>query len=799
VNRYLRIRLGTSEPADIDCAGPRPRATTPAEIATAINTALPGLAFTDEKSVTLVEPTSGADSRIELEPPRQRDALDLVLGVEPGLTRGAAPGGIRFTGTVDLSGGVDLPADAAIRLAVDGSAAIDLALGDGATPSRHSLSQLVGAINVALVAQLAAHDGVHLLLTSPSVGAGSRLEILPPTSGTDVAGLLFGITAPRTYAGAPALPARVIGTVDRTSPVDLSVANLLTLAVDGGAAVTVDLTSAADDPAAVTASQLATAINAATTANASTVAVPGGLAVRISSPSTGLSSRIELRRSGAGDAAPLLFGTTRFATGIAPRPATLDGTVDLLAPVDLSERSVLRLAVDGEPPFEVDVAGATATTTVAGEIVAAINEAVPGLAGLSPEDSLRLTSPTQGPDSVVEVVPLRFLELTEYPPRPASATGPVAHGTVLRFRNTGASAVPGRVLLTTASGVSEPRIADPVAGWSIRVREAIGAGGSLTLELADDGTVKAVVTENGSSRPAAQVETTGADLLLVRRGLNAWSWSECRAARFDAATFDVDRFAGGGDSEDAVFDLSSFGPQTGRPAAVFAASGARRPVAELRVEWDSHQAGAFVVNLPAELDRRFGFAFGAGGRGVAAIGEGRFGTATPELHAAVVTEPAGDEQFLVDRLNDLQTGSKLVVARLVDLVPIGWSAVALPFRNPAHLTGGRPGAQARLFLSEPGLTPAFVELAATDEGAWGNDIIVTARAAGPAIYDLEVAFPGGRFESARQAVAGPPLPSLADALLRPGPVGVCLAKAAGIHADVTRDRVAGPDQTEENP
>ncbi|MEU3461973.1 hypothetical protein ABZ721_18780 [Streptomyces sp. NPDC006733] len=822
VDRYLRIRLtDTPAPApgaagegtsgrergtvvEVDCAGPRPRATTPAEIVTAINTALthqariPALASTDGRTLTLRSSArpGGYTPSIVLEAPRRRDALSAVLGVDPGLTRGGAAGGVRFTGTADLTAGVTLPAGATLRLAVDGAPAVDIALGDPAGPVRRSLSQLVASINVALVAQVAAHDGHHLLLTSPSLGAPSRLEVLPPSSGTDASTAVLGIAAPRTYQGAAATPAAVVGTIDRTGPVDLSVANQLTLAVDGGPAVVVDLTRAAADPAAVTLSEVATAINAATPAHASPVTAPGGRVLRIASPTSGFSSRIALSHTGTGNAGPLLFGAPS-AVGRPPGPAVLDGAVDLLAPVDLSRRSVLRLAVDDGPPFDVDVAGATASTTVATEIIAAINDVAPGLASLAPRDTLRLTSPTSGAAGRVAVVPLRFLEVAEYPARPAWASGPAAHGTVLRFRNTGAGDVTGRVTLTTRAGVSAPRIADPAAGWSIRVGEAIGAGGTLTIEPADGDTVRAVITEHGTSRPATQVHTTGTGLLGVRRGVNAWSFSECRAARFDAASFNADRFAGGTDSEEAVFDLSRFGPQHAHPAAVLASLALRRPTAVLRVDWDAHQAGAFTVNLPAELDERFGGTFGAAGTGAPATGTVRFGTAGPEAHTRVVTEPVTDPDFLVDRLNDLQTGSRLVSARLVDLVPIGWSAVALPFRDPVPLSGGRPGTPARMFLSEPGLAPGFVELSAAEPGAWGNQIRVCGRASGPAVYDLEVAFPGGRFESARQIVYGPPLPSLADALLRPGPVGVGLAKAAGVHADVTRDRVAGPHPTEE--
>ena len=68
---------------------------------------------------------------------------------------------------------------------------------------------------------------------------------------------------------------------------------------------------------------------------------------------------------------------------------------------------------------------------------------------------------------------------------------------------------------------------------------------------------------------------------------------------------------------------------------------------------------------------------------------------------------------------------------------------------------------------------------------------MSARLVGPEIYDLEVSMPGARFENARAVVLGPDLPTLADQLLAPGPVGVAAAKAAGIRATVTRDRATG--------
>ena len=98
-------------------------------------------------------------------------------------------------------------------------------------------------------------------------------------------------------------------------------------------------------------------------------------------------------------------------------------------------------------------------------------------------------------------------------------------------------------------------------------------------------------------------------------------------------------------------------------------------------------------------------------------------------------------------------------------------------------------------LAAPSDQGRFVEIAAAEPGTYGNDIRVSARLVGPEIYDVEVSMPGARFENARAVVLGPDLPTLADQLLAPGPVGVAAAKAAGVRAIVTRDR-ATPAVTE---
>ena len=91
--------------------------------------------------------------------------------------------------------------------------------------------------------------------------------------------------------------------------------------------------------------------------------------------------------------------------------------------------------------------------------------------------------------------------------------------------------------------------------------------------------------------------------------------------------------------------------------------------------------------------------------------------------------------------------------------------------------------------------PGFIKLTAAREanpaaGAFGNEIVVTARKsdAGPARFDVTISYQGGRFENARLAArGGDRLPPRMEDFLRPGAVGVLQAKAAGVHAEVTRD------------
>jgi hypothetical protein len=213
------------------------------------------------------------------------------------------------------------------------------------------------------------------------------------------------------------------------------------------------------------------------------------------------------------------------------------------------------------------------------------------------------------------------------------------------------------------------------------------------------------------------------------------------------------------------------------------------PPLELRFRWLQHQPGAFTLNLPADLPERFGGRFD----------QTRFalGTDEPELFAGVVTEPPGEADYIITRLN---AGSTLVKVnpKPVPRVPIGFEAVTVPFRREVQLKGGAADETARIYLAEKDV-PGFIEVLARTPGAWGNSITIAARKAGPARFDVTVNYLGARFENARRiASGGDELPTLSDEFLRPGPVGILHAKAAGVRARVTRDRTDADDSDDNN-
>jgi hypothetical protein len=792
--RFLRLVIDDRPGVDIDCAGKRPHVTVLAEIVDKINTAL-GIAVATHNGANLVltSPSTGVQGRVRVEPAQAEDALAQLLGVAPGAVRGVEGAKVVFTGTVDLSAGIDLPAGAAVRIGLDGAEPVLISL-TGEEPAHKSLNALVIAINLAFGATVASHDDTHLVLTSAQTGASSQL-VFASAGEQDVTAALFGVTAPRSYQGSAAKPAEVSGQVDLSGDVDLGRARFLRLGVNGGPLLDVDCADA-DDPAHTSLDAIVTAINTAT--NQTAAAAEGGRLV-LRSPTSGFASRLTLAPYTSGDARTLLLGNVSDERlGQAPGPATLTGTVDLLAPVNLAERAVIRLAVDGDRPLDIDVAGATPGQTFGDEIVAAINEFLPGAAALTPEGHLQLTSPTGGESSELALLPLRYLELIEYPPRPAELPArPVRHGDQWRVTNSGAGAVFAEVEIQAPHGVVGPALLNITAGYQIRLLTTLTAGASARLWhdaerglqvailapnkpvqlLPDDKILVSPLSDSPETAATPASEHDRSLVLQLPQGESQWRYLDCYSSRFDQANFDRACFVGDVCRERVIFDVSRFVQDRKAPLlAVFAGA---PPIGDPPVlvvfRWAHHEAGAFRVNLPVDLPSRFG---------------GRFNTArfglppnAPEVYTDTVTGPADDDRYLLSLI--AANERSLVKASIVDRVELGWSAVPMPLRKARFLTLGNETQAARLYLSEAGVE-GFILLEAREAGAWSNTIAVSTRHAGPGAYDVCILFQGDRFEGARQIAMGDPLPALTQDLVQPNAAGILQAKAAGVRAEVSR-------------
>ncbi|MDJ0753560.1 MAG: hypothetical protein QNJ45_08600 [Ardenticatenaceae bacterium] len=793
--RYLRIAVDGPDFVDIDCAGVRPHATTLGDLVTAINQALGSdIASTDEKFLTLTSANQSSASRIAFAPPQATNAWDLLLGQTADSATGRNATGVRLIGTVDLSEGIELPAGAALRLGVDDADPATIVLTE--TAAQLSLNQVVNVINITLGITLATTDGTRLILRSPTSGKNSRL-IIEAAPNEDVTAALLGFDPPRTYLGSDPLPALIEGQVVLDQPVDMTTRRFLAIGLNGGPVTVVDCATMAADPASVS---LASIIGAINTRLAGTVASDNGGRLVLSSLTRGSAGSVVIEDHFAGDARQRLFGEVPDETlGEDALPASITGEVDLLAGIDLSERSILRLKIDQRPPLDIYLAGLDPAATFVDEMVTALNDVVPGLARATADDRLQLSSPTAGSDSYLAVQPLRYLELVEYPPgKEKKIEEQATHGHSWSVINSGAADSFVEITLIANRGVAGPALVNRALNVQVRLQQSFSPGDIINLWADDFELLRATVQSTGDlaprSIPAEKVivgscDTSGkaadflarANILRLPRGRSDWMFLECPVARFDAAYFDRDHFANGICFEPGIFDASCFaGEGVENPIqTVFADTNANpSPETTVRFTWREHQPAAFEVNLPHDLPARFGGRFD----------KSRFGINpnNPEVYKGVVASPPGDANHLVVQIQ--ARDRSLVEASIVNLVPLGWESFEIPFRQPHFLTLGRAEQNARLYLSAEGLE-GFIEIRAREPGGWGNDLAVSVRPAGPALYDVCVIYEGGRFESARQAVEGEPAPPLVQEMKQASPVGVLQAKAAGVWATVTRERV----------
>ncbi|MDQ3916562.1 MAG: hypothetical protein M3323_14725, partial [Actinomycetota bacterium] len=479
---YLRIAVDGGPYADVRCAGPRPRTTLLDEVVAAVNEAFPAIASGEEGRLTLRSPSAGDDSSVVLDVPRP--GLDL-LGLAPGLTRGTPPESVRLVSTVDLHGGVDLPDGAALSIGYDGRPPVEVAL----TPQgaeRATLGQIATRINLALGAGIASHDPARLELSSLTTGAVSGLELAVP-GGIDVTELVLGVPAPRAYRGRDATPAVVTGAADLAGTHDVRTARRFMLGIDGGELVEVDVSAAAADPSRATLDEIVAGIEAV----AAGVATRSGERLVLTSPSSGSASRIELGPAPADDARDALLGDVEpVARGTAALPAVLTGDAEVTGTVDLTDRPLVRIAIDGEYPIDVDAAGAAPWATSADEAAAQLNAALSATVDVTPEGKLRVTSPSAGSTSTVAIVPLRHLELIEFPRGDAPGSyGPVAvrHGAGFVIPSDNVADETATIVLTAIASTAGPGFVNEAVGWEVRVGVALPAGARLEIAPAGRG------------------------------------------------------------------------------------------------------------------------------------------------------------------------------------------------------------------------------------------------------------------------------------------------------------------------
>ncbi|MEM9549866.1 MAG: hypothetical protein AAGA05_01755 [Pseudomonadota bacterium] len=465
---FVRVRLDDGLPIDIRCAGPRPRNTTQQEVVDAINGALgQDVAVVDGDTLRLVSPSSGSHSRITLEAPQATDAQPTLLGTGALIATGLAARQVSFVGTQDLSAGIDLTGASHLSLAVDGGPAEDIDC-RGFDPAATTLDQIAVAINLKLGVNIASHDGRHVLLTSPTRGPDSSLEILSPAS-PDATLAILGVPPGRRYVGEAAQAARIEGLVPLTPGIDLSTARFLRIGLDTAAPQDIDCAGEAIDATAVTADEVVAAVNAALGADVARVEADR---LVLLAPAPGASSRLVVQDATGGDAAPAIFGDTeRDVAGTPAQPAKITGRVDLRRGSDLGTRSVLRLVIDDAQPVDIDLAGEAPNATSADEIVAAINAVLPDMASINAEGQLELVTPD---GSRLSLVPLRYFELIDYPPDDVMQLHPgVEHGDAIFPVNSGAAEVLVSARFKASLGVDSPGLVDLENSLSLRLRGAL--------------------------------------------------------------------------------------------------------------------------------------------------------------------------------------------------------------------------------------------------------------------------------------------------------------------------------------
>lgn len=769
--RFLRLAVNGGGPVDVDVAARAAQASRPTlpEIVRAINEQLKlSVATHDGKRLTLTSPTSGfASSQLALLPFTGRDARPKVLGGVPDVTTGAEAAHATIEGEVDLLSPANLSERQTLKLSVDGERPFEVKVA-GAAPGATFIDEVIAQLNAASPGLASRTSNDRLLLTSPTSGTESRLSLLPTR----------------------ALELEEYPPVEVSFPKDdeaaLAVRHGDAWELNNQGAADADLSAVFHAPSGAVGPEL---VNRTTgwRVRLSVVLSPGERAELWRAPEVGLRAAIV---DGAGARRPV------------PQKKILAGPLGPHINVPFKGEWSLSEGMDGAPATLQlnDPLSSTVVVLRAQKFGPAGNRIMVSVAEAAPDEGSRETPAEDG-----QRVRLRGrlqggggkFWLSDAAENPVARLG--------EGPQTSLAAHAGRVVAVEgpffAAGGDEETplvvVERVVELFDVTLRDAPEGepepyAGVVVAGDVDSPESLAYQINRGNLATAqppsrlvrAEVQEKAAALLLPR-GRSSWVFRDCFGPRFDFSHFAGagyhTRFAGGGCIDRAVFDLSHFARVPPAPDSAVFASAICDPPLELRFRWAQHQPGAFTLNLPADLPERFGGRFDQ-----ARFARGR-SEDEAELFAGVVTEPAGDPDYIIERVNAASTLVE-VSPEPVARVPIGFAAVAIPFRRPVKLKGGAEGERARIYLAEKDV-PGFIEVLAAAEGAWGNSVTVAARKSGPARFDVTINFLGARFENARRVVlGGDELPTLGEEILRPGPVGILQAKAAGVRARVTRDR-----------
>jgi hypothetical protein len=492
--RFLRITVDGGKPEDFDFAKAIsvPRGATLDEIVTVINARFHAeIASNDGHYLILTSRSIGSNASITISDPAGEDAFGPLFGADPDFIHGSEGTGIILKGTVGLSAGVDLSKVDTIKIGLDGVPPQEIVCA-GPAPAHTTLDQIAARINSAVGSMIAAGERGHLLLALPPGAAQRQIEFAVPES-RDATAAIFGFEAPRAYLGAPPSSAKVVGAAALEHNLDLSTHRFLTIAADDIPATEVDCAMGSSDPSRVRSQEVVKAINSVLGAP---IARLEGNRLVVASRRAGLQSFVQIHRHGAGYAGDVLFGPNinPLAHGMDPAAALIRGKIHLTAPMNLAGRSILRLAVNGARSVDIDIRGAAADRTTLREIIERINAVVPGVASPDSDDHLVLKSPTTGETSSLELLPLRALELMDYPPTPVrEPTRKVQHGSRFRVENSGADDTDVAFQLTAPQGESGMQFVDVTGRTRIRVIDVLRAGDTLSLAT-EDGSVQAEIS-----------------------------------------------------------------------------------------------------------------------------------------------------------------------------------------------------------------------------------------------------------------------------------------------------------------